>query len=91
MSKLSNPIETFIIRYNFVLLVILAASALGASIYLAYSTFETASDPNSAEIKSDIPKNFDKDTREKINTLHRSDDDNITVSPPAGRINPLSE
>lgn len=91
MSKPTNPLESFFIRYNFVLLVVLATSMLSVSIYLAYTTFDTASNPANAQVESKIPNNFDKTTREKIDRLHQSSDSGISVTPPSGRINPFSE
>lgn len=91
MSKPISPLESFLVRYNFVLLVIIAAGMLSASIYLAYNTFDTASNPANAEVKSDIPGNFDTATRERIDKLHKSDEHNISTTPPAGRINPFAE
>lgn len=91
MSKISNPIETFFLRYNIVILVAVSAATLGAAIYLASTTFFKVSDPNNAEIKSAIPSSFDKATRDKIDTLHESNDPNISVKRPEGRIDPFSE
>lgn len=91
MSKPVNPAETFFLRYNFVILIVIAASVIGVCIFLAYSTFITAADPSNAEIKSEIPTTFDQDTRAKVDLLHESDDPNIRVTPPSGRINPFSE
>lgn len=91
MSKPINPVEAFFVRYNFVILVVVAASILGASIFLAYNTFISAADPTNAEVTSEIPTNFDQETRDRIDELHASDDPNISVDLPKGRINPLSE
>lgn len=91
MSKTTNPVETFFMRYNFVVLVALGAVTLSLAIYLASSIYITSSDPNNAEIKTTIPNTFDKTTREKIDSLHESDDPDISVKRPDGRINPFSE
>lgn len=91
MSKPSNPAEQFFIRYNVVILIVLAASILSVSIMLAYQAYLAASIPATSDIKSEIPTNFDKKTGQKIEQLHTSDQPNITVSPPEGRYNPFSE
>ncbi len=91
MSKPINPAEAFLLRYNFVILVVVIASVLGTSIFLAYNTYISAADPTGSEVTSDVPTNFDQATREKIDSLHSSNDTSIKVSPPAGRINPFSE
>ena len=91
MSKASNPVETFFLRYNFVVLTAVGAATLGTAIFLASSTYIQSSDPNNAEIKSAIPSSFDKTTQEKIKTLHESTDPNISVKRPDGRIDPFSE
>ncbi|HCH34660.1 MAG: hypothetical protein UY35_C0007G0006 [Candidatus Saccharibacteria bacterium GW2011_GWC2_48_9] len=91
MSKPINPVETFFLRYNFVILIVVAATIIGVSIFLAYSTFITAADPSNAEVKSEIPTSFDQATRDKVDQLHESNDPDIRVTPPSGRINPFSE
>lgn len=91
MSKPTNPAEAFFIRYNFVILSVLGAAALSISIYLAYTTFLNVSDPSNAKVQSDIPNSFDTKTREKLDSLHKSNDPNISVEPPKGRINPFAE
>ncbi len=91
MSKPINPAESFLIRYNFVVLVVISAATLSVAIYLASMTFLASSDPSNAEIKSTVPSTFDKTTREKINTLHESNDQNISTQTPEGRIDPFSE
>lgn len=91
MSKHTNPAEQFFVRYNFVLQFVLAAIALIAAIYLCYSAYLAASSPDMTNVKSSIPTNFDKPTSQKIDQLHDSDNPNISVTRPAGRINPFAE
>lgn len=91
MSKPTQPIEKFFVRYNLVILIVLAASILGVSIVFAYQAYITASVPVSTDVKSEIPTNFDKKTSKKIEQLHTSDQENLTVTPPSDRYNPFSE
>lgn len=91
MSKPTNPAEKFFVRYNLVILIVLATSILSISIVLAYQAFITASTPAPSDVKSEIPTNFDTQTSKKIESLHASDEKNITVTPPGDRYNPFSE
>ncbi len=91
MSKPINPVEKFIVRYSLVILITLASFVLGASVYLSYNILMSSSDPSNAEIKEGVSSNFDKQTREKIDKLHTSDDPNVSITLPTGRINPFSE
>ncbi|QHN43154.1 hypothetical protein GII36_04875 [Candidatus Mycosynbacter amalyticus] len=91
MSKPANPAEQFFVRYNLVILIVLATGILSVSIVLAYQAYLAASTPTTSDIKSEIPTNFDKATGKKIEQLHTSDQQNINVTPPEGRYNPFSE
>lgn len=91
MSKPTNPAEKFMIRYNFVILIVTATAILSVSIVLAYQAFLTASTPAPSNIKSEIPTNFDVKTSKRIEALHTSDQQNINVAPPTGRYDPFSE
>lgn len=91
MSKLTNPVEKFMIRYNFVILVVVAAAVLSVSVYLSYTAYLSASTPSDASAASQIPTVFDKATSDKIDKLHTSDDPNISTTQPPGRISPFSE
>lgn len=91
MSKPINPVEKFFIRYNLVLFVVAAAAVLSATIYLCYTTYLNISSSETNNTTSSIPTTFDQKTQAKIDDLHKSNDPNISVERPAGRINPFSE
>lgn len=91
MSKTTNPVEKFILRYNFVILIVLAAAVLSVSVYLSYKAYIAASTPSDASAASQIPTAFDKTTSDKIDKLHTSDDSSITTTQPPGRISPFTE
>lgn len=91
MSKRSNPVEAFIIRYNFVIIVVVSSIALGVSVFLSYMTIINSSTVDPTSVQSSIPTSFDPATTERINQLHTSTDKDLDTSLPSGRINPLSE
>lgn len=91
MSKQTNPIENFIIRYNFVIIIVVSAIVLGTSIFLSYLTFIDSATMDESSIQSSIPTSFDPQTSERIEQLHTSEDENIDTKIPSGRINPFSE
>lgn len=91
MSKSTNPVEKFMMRYNFVILIVVAAAVLSVSVYLSYTAYLSASTPSDSSAASQIPTSFDKATSDKIDQLHTSDDESVTVPQPTGRISPFSE
>lgn len=91
MSKQTNPVENFIIRYNFVIIIVVSAAVLGACIFLSYLTFINSATSDQSSVQSSIPTTFDPATSERINQLHTSDEKNIDPDLPSGRINPFSE
>lgn len=91
MSKPSNPAEKFLIRYNFVILILISATVIGAGVYLSSQTYFSSLNPTQADVKSEIPTNFDNKTSQKIEQLHTSDQSNINVTTPSGRYDPFSE
>ena len=91
MSKPMNPAERFFVRYNLVILVVVAAAILSVTVFLSYQSYITATTPTAADIKSEIPTNFDQQTTEKIESLHASDEEGIVVTEPQGRYDPFTE
>lgn len=91
MSKQTNPVENFIVRYNFVIITVISAIVLGASIYLSYTTFINSSSSDEASAKSAIPTTFDPVTSERIDSLTTSEEAEQGPKLPEGRINPFSE
>lgn len=92
MSKHINPVENFFIRYHVVILVVIGCVALGASIASTYLAYADATNPNpETSMSSEIPTSFDTQTIERIDGLYTSDQQDITVSTPPGRINPFAE
>lgn len=91
MSKQTNPVENFIVRYNFVIIIVISAIVLGASIYLSYTTFINSSSSDETSAQSTIPTTFDPVTSERIDNLSTSDATNNDPKQPEGRINPFSE
>lgn len=92
MSKHINPVENFLIRYHVVILVVIGCLALGASIASTYLAYADATGPD-AEVStsSEIPTSFDTQTIERIDELYTSDQQDISIPTPSGRINPFSE
>ena len=86
-----NPAESFFVRYNLVILVVVAAAILSVTVFLCYQSYITATTPTAADIKSEIPTNFDQQTTEKIESLHASDEEGIVVTEPQGRYDPFTE
>lgn len=91
MSKQTNPVENFIVRYNFVIITVISAIVLGASIYLSYTTFISSSSSDDASVQSTIPTTFDPATSKRIDSLNTSDTIGKDPMQPEGRINPFSE
>ena len=91
MSKQTNPVENFVIRYNFVIIIIVSAVVLGASVFLSYLTFIDSATTDESSVQSSVPTTFDPQTSERIDQLHTSGDDDISTEAPKGRINPFSE
>ncbi|MBH2007473.1 hypothetical protein I8H83_02630 [Candidatus Saccharibacteria bacterium] len=91
MSKNTNPIEKFVIRYSIVILVVAAAIVLSVSVYLSYNAYLSASTPSDNSAASQIPTTFDKETSDRIDQLHTSDDESVSIPQPTGRISPFSE
>lgn len=91
MSKHSNPVENFIIRYNFVILTVVVSLVLASSIYLSYTAFISAASPNEVDVQSSIPTNFNQDTIDRIDELHTSSEAKPEDAKPNGRSNPFAE
>ena len=91
MSKPLHPIERFLIRYNLVTFIVLAALSLAFIVYLCYNTYTTATTPSSTAEQGTMPTSFDKETAESINKLHTPDQAPDPSLPSNVRINPFVE
>lgn len=91
MSKPLHPAETFFVRYNLVIFIVIAALSLAAIIYVCYDTYTAATTPDESATKSTSPDSFDKETAQKIDGLHTPDEVSQPNLPNNVRINPFTE
>ncbi len=90
MTKPMSPAESFFMRYNIVIITVVAALGLAAIIFISYQSYLNATTVDETITDASVPTTFDKETADRLMTLEPSTNIPEPVLP-EGRINPFVE
>lgn len=89
MSRITSPVEHFFNRFNVIIFTIIAGAVLAFTTYTCYVMYDKATTPDDSKLTSQVPTNFDKKVRKKIDNLSSRNDNTEITLPENQRINPF--